>query len=73
MAPILYVIRPSEPSIARSVCLKQRSGVVLSLDSTPHPGRIESTTAEVSLDREEKLSYEQVLALLLKAEKVIAL
>lgn len=73
MALIIYVIRSSEPSLARSICLKRRSEVVLSLGNTLPPGRIEHTTAEVSLDREETLSYEQALTLLLGADKVIAL
>lgn len=59
--------------IARSVCLKEDSGLVLSLDHTLPPGKVESTTNTLPLQVEENLSYEQVLMVLLKANKVITL
>lgn len=59
--------------IARSICLKEDSGLVLSLDNTLPPGRIESATSVSPLQLEEKLSYDQVLMVLLKADKVITL
>lgn len=73
MSSIVYVVRPSEQSIARSVCLKEGSGIVLSLDRVLPPGKIEKTVKLSSVQREEKLSYDQVLTLLLKADKVITL
>lgn len=73
MSSIVYVIRPSEQSIARSVCIKEGSGVVLSLDNTLPPGKVEETVEPSLVQRDEKLSYDQVLTLLLKADKVITL
>lgn len=73
MSSIVYVIRPSEQSIARSVCLKEGSGVVLSLDNALPPGKVEETVKLSPVQRDEKLSYDQVLTLLLRADKVITL
>lgn len=73
MSSIVYVIRPSGQSIARSVCIKQGSGMVLSLDNTLPPGKVEGTVEPSLVQRNEKLSYDQVLTLLLKADKVITL
>lgn len=73
MSSIVYVIRPSEQSIARSVCLKEGSGVVLSLDNALSPGKVEETVKLSPVQQGEKLSYDQVLTLLLRADKVITL
>ncbi len=73
MSLTVYISRPSSPLIARSVCLKKDSGLVLSLDNTLPPGKIESTTTVSPPQLEENLSYDQVLMLLLKADKVITL
>jgi len=73
MSLIVYLSRPSSPLIARSVCLKKDSGLVLSLDNTLPPGKIESTTTVSPLRLKENLSYDQVLMVLLKADKVITL
>ena len=73
MCPILYVLRPSEPSIARSLCLKEALGMVLSLDNTRLPGKVHGLRKQSSSPKDETLSYDQVLSLLLKADKVIAL
>lgn len=60
MNSLVYVLRDSKQSIARSVCMKEGSGVVLSLV----PGKADGSV---------KPSYTQVLELLLKADKVITL
>jgi hypothetical protein len=73
MCPIVYISRPSSQTIARSVCLQEDSGLVLSLDNTLPPGKVESTTKVSPLQLEEKLSYDRVLIVLLKADKVITL
>jgi len=73
MSLIVYISRPSSQMIARSVCLKDDSGLVLSLDNTVPPGRVERTTNVLPLQVEENLSYDQVLMVLLKANKVITL
>ena len=73
MSLIVYVVRPSGQSIARSVCLREGSGVVLSLDDTLPPGKVEGTVKPSLVQRDAKLSYDQVLTLLLKADKVITL
>ncbi len=73
MCPIVYVYHPSSQTIARSVCLQEGSGLVLSLDDTLPPGKVERTAEPSLLQLEEKLSYDQVLSLLLEADKVITL
>ncbi len=73
MSLTVYIARPSSPLIARSVCLKEDSGLVLSLDNTLPPGKVVSTTRVSPLQLEENLSYDQVLMVLLKADKVITL
>ena len=73
MYPIVYVFHPSSQTIARSVCLEEGTGLVLSLDNTLPPGKVESTTKPSLLQVDEKLSYDQVLTQLLKADKVITL
>ncbi|MDH5346616.1 MAG: hypothetical protein OEY60_03785 [Nitrospira sp.] len=47
--------------------------MVLSLDDTLPPGKVERTTNVPSPQLEEKLSYDQVLMVLLNADKVITL
>lgn len=73
MCPIVYLIRPSEQSIARSVCLKDASGVALSLGDTHPPGKVHDLREQSSYQRDETLSYDQVLSLLLTADKIITL
>jgi hypothetical protein len=73
MSSIVYVVHPRERSIARSICLEQGSGLVVSLDKTLLPGKVERIIEPSLVRRDEGLSYGQVLELLLKAEKVIAL
>lgn len=73
MGFIVYVTHPSEESVARSVCLKKNSGVVLSLDNTLPRGKVEETVNSSPIQQEEILSYDQVLTLLLKADKVFTL
>lgn len=73
MSSIVYIVRPSEQSIARSVCLKEGSGMVLSLDRALPLGKVERTVKLSPIQRDEKLSYDQVLGLLLQADKVITL
>lgn len=73
MFPMIYVYHPSSQTIARSVCLQKGSGLVLSLDDTLPPGKVESIAEPSLLKLEEKLSYDQVLTLLLEANKVITL
>lgn len=65
MGSIVYLIRPSEESIARSLCLKEGTGVVVALDTMLPEAPVHSNM--------ERLSYEQMVEVLLKAEKVIAL
>lgn len=73
MCPIVYLIRPSEQSIARSVCLKDASGMALSLADTHPPGKVHDLGEQSSYQRDEPLSYDQVLSLLLTADKIITL
>jgi hypothetical protein len=73
MSSTIYVIRPSEQSIARSVCLKESAGVVVSLDNAIPPGKVEKSVKPSLIQQGEKLTYDQVLVLLLKADKVITL
>jgi hypothetical protein len=76
MNSTVYVIRSSEQSeqsTARSVCLKGGTGVVLSLGNTFPPGKVEKAIELSPVQQDEKLSYDQILALLLKADKVITL
>lgn len=65
MGSIVYLVRPSEESIARSLCLKEGTGVVVALDTVPPEAPVHSNV--------ERLSYDQMMEVLLKAEKVIAL
>jgi hypothetical protein len=73
MSSIVYVVHPLEQSIARSMCLEEGSGLVVSLNTTLPPGKIERAVEPSRFQQDENLSYGQVLQLLLKAEKVIAL
>ena len=73
MSSIVYVVHPEERSIAHSMCLKAGSGLVVSLDKTLPPGKVEKTVESSRFQQNENLSYGQVLELLLKADKVIAL
>jgi len=73
MSSIVYVVHPMERSIAHSMCLKAGSGLVVSLDKTLPPGKVERSLEPSRFRQNENLSYGQVLELLLEADKVIAL
>ena len=73
MGFIIYLIRPSEHSIARSLCVRDGSEVVVTLNDSVPPGKVEQTVKTASVQKDDTLSYNQVLALILEAEKVIAL
>jgi len=73
MSSIIYVVHPIERSIAYEMCLKEGSGLVVSLDKNLPPGKVERVIEPSLFRRDDKLSYGQVLELLLKADKVITL
>lgn len=73
MRLIVYITRPSKQSIARSICLKKGADVVVSLDDTVLPGKVEMCVEPFPIQQGERLTYDQVLMLLFKADKVITL
>lgn len=73
MSLIIYVVHPIERSITYEMCLKEGSGLVISLDKNLPPGKVERTIESSLCHRGDNLSYGKVLELLLKADKVITL
>ncbi len=69
----IYVTRPSTQLTTHSLFLKEGADIVLSLDNTVPPGKVLRSVAPSFIRQDEGLTYNQILMLFLKADKVIVL
>ncbi|MDK2744460.1 MAG: hypothetical protein H8K03_11820 [Nitrospira sp.] len=73
MSSVVYVVRSSLHTISQSLCPEQGSVLMISLKDSLLPGTVISTSKEFPLEDGEQLSYEQLMAVLVKSEKVVTL
>ncbi|UVT15996.1 MAG: hypothetical protein H8K04_19765 [Nitrospira sp.] len=73
MSSVVYVVRSPLHTISQSLCPEQGSVLMISLKDSLLPGTVVSTTKEFPLEDGEQLSYEQLMAVLVKSEKVVTL
>jgi hypothetical protein len=73
MSSVVYVVRSSLHTISQSLCPEQGSVLMISLKDSLLPGTVISTNKEFPLEDGEQLSYEQLMAVLVKSEKVVTL
>lgn len=73
MPSVVYVVRSPLHSLSRALFSGDSSAVVLSLEDPLLPGRVLLATSTPGLTEGERLSYEQVLAIVLESKKVMTL
>jgi hypothetical protein len=73
MLPVVYVVRSPLHTLSQSLLSENTSDVILSLEDPLLPGKVLRATNNTQLTEGEKLSYEQVLKILLTSTKVITL
>ncbi len=73
MPSVVYVVRSPLHSLSRALFSGDSSAVVLSLEDPLLPGKVLLATSSLGLTEGERLSYEQVLAIVLENKKVVTL
>jgi hypothetical protein len=72
MPAVVYVVRSPLHSLSHALFLDD-SAVVLSMEDRHLPGKVLCATNSTQLTEGERLSYEQVLTIVLESEKVMTL
>lgn len=72
MSSLVYVVRSPLHNLSHALLPKDGSALVLSLEDPLLPGRVLRATSTTRLREGERLSYEQVLAIVLES-KVLTL
>ena len=73
MSSVIYLLRTSLRTISTSLYQDLGSVLVISMEDTSLPAKVVKTTPQYTLTEGEQLSYEQLLGLLVKADKVVTL
>src|SRR5689334_6753776 len=73
MSAVVYVVRSPLLTLSRALFPSDGSAVVLSLEDPLLPGRVLRATTTTGLKEGERLSYEQVLAIILAGKKTMTL
>ena len=73
MSSVVYVVRSPLHTISQSLCPEQGSVLMISVEGSPLPGKVLSTTKKFSLKEGERLSHEQLVSVLVKSEKIMTL
>ena len=73
MPSVVYVVRSPLHTLSHALFPGGSSGVVLSLEDPLLPGKVLRVTNTSRLTEGERLSYEQVLAIVLESKKVMTL
>ena len=73
MSSVVYVVRSPLHTLSHSLFPEDGSAVVLSLEDPLLPGKVLRATSDTGLTEGEKLSYKQVLAIVLDSKKVMTL
>ena len=73
MSSVVYVVRSPLHTLSPALFSGSGSEVVLSLEDPLFPGEVLRSTSEFGLKAGEKLSYDELLAILLDTRKVVTL
>ncbi len=73
MLSAVYVVRSPLHTLSQALLSENSSAVVLSLEDPLLPGKILRVTNTTQFTEGEKVSYQQILDILLRSTKVIAL
>ena len=73
MPAVVYVVRSPLHTLSHALFSGDGSAVVLSLEDPLLPGKVLRATNTIGLTEGERLSYEQVLAVVLEGKKVMTL
>ncbi len=73
MLSAVYIVRSPLHTLSRALLPENSSAMVLSLEDPLLPGKVLRVTNPTQFTEGERLSYEQILELLLRSTKVIAL
>lgn len=73
MPSVVYVVRSPLHTLSHALFSGDGSAMVLSLEDPFLPGKVLSATDDSRLSEGERLSYEQVLAIVLESKKVMTL
>lgn len=73
MPAVVYVVRSPLLTLSRALFPSDGSAVVLSLEDPLLPGRVLHAASTAGLTEGERLSYEQVLAIILAGKKTMTL
>lgn len=73
MPSVVYVVRSPLHTLSHALFSGDGSAMVLSLEDPLLPGKVLSATDDSRLSEGERLSYEQVLAIVLESKKVMTL
>ena len=73
MLSAVYIVRSPLHTLSQALLSENSSAMVLSLEDPLLPGKVLRVTNTTQFTEGERLSYEQILELLLRSTKVIAL
>ncbi len=73
MLSAVYIVRSPLHTLSQALLPENSSAMVLSLEDPLLPGKVLHVTNTTQFTEGERLSYEQILELLLRSTKVIAL
>jgi hypothetical protein len=73
MLSVVYVVRSPLHTLSQALLSENSSAVVLSLEDPLLPGKVLRVTNTTQFTEGEKVSYQQILDILLRSTKVIAL
>mgnify|MGYP003546451434 FL=1 len=73
MLSVVYIVRSPLHTLSQALLPENSSAMVLSLEDPLLPGKVLRVTNTTQFTEGERLSYEQILELLLRSTKVIAL
>jgi hypothetical protein len=73
MSSAVYIVRSPLHTLSQALLPEKSSAVVLSLEDPLLPGKVLRVTSTTQFTEGEKVSYEQILKILLTSTKVITL
>jgi hypothetical protein len=73
MSSAVYIVRSPLHTLSQALLPENSSAIVLSLEDPLLPGKVLRVTNTNQFTEGERLSYEQILEILLRSTKVIAL
>lgn len=73
MPSAVYIVRSPLHTLSQALLSENSSAVVLSLEDPLLPGKVLRVTNTTQFTEGEKVSYQQILDILLRSTKVIAL